>query len=312
MSQTFQVFDIVQDVGMFATVTYCALLAKACEEQDIEPFITVSSPHYRSPRRGGNWFSYFFGHRRLQMSDAELETLRTDGRVLAIRDRGSINLFARGVIEREITNDLEAFSEATRLFDKYFVVHPAILEQADAFADAHMSAGPVLGIHFRGTDHHREYRVVDYGLVTAAVDRYFPEHEAVFVTTDEQGFVDFARARLAGRRIVVPRESVQPQHCIDQGDNYEKGLHALTDCLLLSRCQALIKTPSALSAWAKAFNPLMDVVLVGKPYQNPWKHVVPWVNLTGLGYFPESLLYRWDAQTMAANRVIAILAEPPT
>ncbi|MEO8481097.1 MAG: hypothetical protein ABI634_02735 [Acidobacteriota bacterium] len=311
MGDTFQVFDVAQDVGMFATVTYCALLAKACEEQGIEPFITVSSPHYRSLRLGPNWFRYFFGHKRLQISDDDLETLRTEGRVLTIRDRGGINLFARGVIDCEITNDLDAFSEATRLFDKYFAVHPAILERVDAFAGAHLTAGPVLGIHFRGTDHHREYAVVDYGAVTSAVDRYFPDHESVFLTTDEAAFVDFARAHLPGRRIVTPRATVQPQHRVDQGDNYNKGLDALTDCLLLSRCQALVKTPSALSAWAKAFNPSMEVVLVGKPYQNPWKHVVPWVNLTGLGYFPESLLYRWDAETMAVNRVLAILAEPP-
>jgi hypothetical protein len=312
MSQTFQVFDVAQDVGMFATVTYCALLAKACEEQDVEPFITVSSPHYRSPSRGENWFGYFFDHRRLQLSDADLDALRKDGRVVTIRDRGGVNLFARGAVDREITNDMARFAEATRLFNTYFSVRSEVLEQVDAFADAFMTPSPVLGVHFRGTDHHREYRVVDYTTVTTAVEQCFPRHETVFVTTDEQDFVDFARAHLPGRRIITPRAFVQPQHRIDLGDNYEKGLQALTDCLLLSRCDALVKTPSALSAWAKAYNPSMDLVLVGKPYQNPWKQLVPWVNLTGLGYFPESLLYRWDAETMAENRVLAILADPPT
>ena len=92
---------------------------------------------------------------------------------------------------------------------------------------------------------------------------------------------------------------------------YKKGLHALVDCLLLSRCDALIKTPSALSTWSRVFGEDMDLVLVGKPYSNPWKHVSPWYNLDGLGYFPESLLYRWDAASMADNRVIKIIADPP-
>ena len=64
-------------------------------------------------------------------------------------------------------------------------------------------------------------------------------------------------------------------HRIDQGDNYRKGFHALADCLLLSRCQALVKTPSALSTWSKVFGPHLNLVLVGKPYSNPWKTLGP-------------------------------------
>ena len=53
----------------------------------------------------------------------------------------------------------------------------------------------------------------------------------------------------------------------------------------------------------------MNLVLVGKPYSNPWKN--SWSNLDGLGFFPESLLYRWDAASMTENRVIKIVAAPP-
>ena len=53
----------------------------------------------------------------------------------------------------------------------------------------------------------------------------------------------------------------------------------------------------------------MNLVLVGKPYSNPWKNY--WSNLDGLGFFPESLLYRWDAASMTENRVIKIVAAPP-
>ena len=49
MKSEVQVFEIVQTIGMFATLSYCALLAKACEEKGKEPYIVASSRFYLSP-----------------------------------------------------------------------------------------------------------------------------------------------------------------------------------------------------------------------------------------------------------------------
>jgi hypothetical protein len=59
--------------------------------------------------------------------------------------------------------------------------------------------------------------------------------------------------------------------------NYKKGEGALIDCLLLSRCNTLIRTTSFLSAWASIFNPKLPIVLVNRPYPNKF-------------WFPESAL----------------------
>jgi hypothetical protein len=296
---------------MFATLTYCALLAKACEEKGIEPYVVVSSPLYLSPARGNDWFGYFFGNKRVDLTDSDISALRKEGRILVVRDRNQINEFARGAATRELTNEFSKFSEATRLFNKYFYVRSHVLDHIEDFVERNFDRFAQLGIHYRGTDHYHEYEFIDQRTMVEAATEYFPECESIFVATDEKDFLSLLRSHLPNKRVVTFMPAPPERHTIDQGDNYQKGFHALVDCLLLSRCRALIKTPSALSAWSKVFGPDMDLVLVGKPYSNPWKFISPWYNLDGLGYFPESLLYRWDAAAMTESRVKAIIATPP-
>ena len=311
MKREFKVFEIIQPIGMFATLSYCALLAKACEEKGIEPYILATSPFYLSPSRGSDWFGYFFGHNRLQLTSGDIAKLRQDNQLFVVRSRSEINEFARGGASQEISNEFSRFSEATRLFKKYFYIKEPVLDCVQKFVELNFDKKGQLGIHYRGTDHYHEYKFVEYISLLNAVSDHFGEFNSVFVATDEQKFLDFTVSYMRNKRIVtfLPSSPSSP-HTMDEGDNYKKGFHALADCLLLSRCQAMIKTPSALSTWSRVFGENIDLVLVGKPYSNPWKHVSPWYNLNGLGYFPESLLYRWDAKSMADNRVIKIIAAP--
>jgi hypothetical protein len=305
-----QVFEIVQRIGMFATLSYCTLLAKACEEKNIEPYIIVSSPLYLSPTRGHDWFGYFFGHKRVELTKRDIEALRKEKRVLTIRRRYQINEFSRGLATRELSNEFSKFSEAPRLFSKYFHVKSYMLDRVEEFIEQNFARSGQLGIHYRGTDHYHEYEFIDQRMMVEAALEHFPEYESIFVATDEKDFLDLVRSQVPEKKIVTFMPSPPERHTINQGDNYHKGFHALADCLLLSRCRALVKTPSALSAWSKVFGPDLDLVLVGKPYANPWKWKSPWYNLEGLGFFPESLLYRWDVASMTENRVKEIMASP--
>jgi hypothetical protein len=306
-----QAFDIVQRIGMFATLNYCLLLAKACEEKGIEPYVNISSPFYRSPARGKNWFAYYFGHNRIDPTERELAALKKRGKIKVIEGRNHINEFARGEASREISNEFSTFAEARRLFAKYFHIKSEVLATVDAFVARNFNPSGQLGMHYRGTDHYREREFVDEHLMIEAVTEHFAAYESIFVATDEPRFVDYVRSALPDKLFISFSPEPVQQHTRDSGDNYRKGLHALVDCLLLSRCRGLIKTPSALSAWSKLFGADLELVLVGKPLANPWKHVAPWYNLDGLGYVPESLLYRWDASSMAENRVVRIMAPPP-
>ena len=319
MGREFQIFDIAQPLGMFSTLTYCVFLARACEEKGIEPYIIASSPFYLSsnpmrlsPDRGSDWFAYYFGHKRLRLTDREIATLRNENKVIVIWERSQINLLARGAKDRELSNDFSKLSDARRLFDKYFFIKRNVQDEIDDF-DALNDTDRLgrLGIHYRGTDRRKESEPVEYRTMIETVLRYFPQLRSVFISTDEELFLAFARSQMPDRKIITFSSTAARYHKINQADNYKKGLHALADCILLSRCKAMIKTSSALSAWSKVFAPEMDVVLVGKPYPNPWKRVNPWYNLKGIGYFPETLLYRWNAEAMVENRVLAIIADPP-
>jgi hypothetical protein len=55
--------------------------------------------------------------------------------------------------------------------------------------------------------------------------------------------------------------------------NYRKGEEALINCLLLSRCCALIRTTSFLSAWASIFNPALPIVFAERTIRK--KSLVP-------------------------------------
>ena len=303
MKSDVQIFEIVQPIGMFATLTYCALLAKACEERGIEPYIVASSPLYLSPFHGNNWFGYFFGHNRIELTEQDIAALKRDDRILVIRDRDQINVFARGLATREISNDFSKFDEARRLFCKYFCVKSYMLDCVGEFIEQNFDRSGQLGIHYRGTDHYQEYEFIDQRLMLDAAIEYFPAYGSIFVATDEKRFLDLVRSYLPRKKVVTFLPAPPKPHTMDLGDNYRKGFYALADCLLLSRCRALVKTPSALSTWSKVFGPHLELVLVGKPYSNPWKHVSPWYNLDGLGFFPELLLYRWNKAAMSENRV---------
>lgn len=58
----------------------------------------------------------------------------------------------------------------------------------------------------------------------------------------------------------------QPIHLNLAGDRNRKGFEALVNCLLLSRCDALIRSASFLSGWSNVFNPALPVIMLNRPF----------------------------------------------
>jgi hypothetical protein len=54
-------------------------------------------------------------------------------------------------------------------------------------------------------------------------------------------------------------------HGSPEADKYDINRDAIVNCLLLSRCNALLKTASILSGWSKLFNPRLPVVMLNRP-----------------------------------------------
>ncbi|MEI6790088.1 MAG: hypothetical protein WCK42_02780, partial [Myxococcaceae bacterium] len=56
----------------------------------------------------------------------------------------------------------------------------------------------------------------------------------------------------------------KPLHLGKQQGQYESGLDALMDCLVLSKTNLLIRTSSNLSRWSAYFNPDLPVIELNK------------------------------------------------
>ncbi|MDQ2659031.1 MAG: hypothetical protein M3Y03_01280, partial [Verrucomicrobiota bacterium] len=159
--------------------------------------------------------------------------------------------------------------------------------------------GRTIGVHYRGTDKFLcESLPVTHPEVFDAIERTAGWKTPIFLATDDRDFFQFMAERVPPSLLRYQREPDGPSH-YEQAATFEKGMEALTDAWLLSKCSVVIKTSSLLSAWSVIFNPDLPVVLVGGPKKNayPEDHALS----GGAGYFPENLLHRRKATALAAE-----------
>jgi hypothetical protein len=141
----------------------------------------------------------------------------------------------------------------------------------------------MIGVHFRGTDKGSEARRIEIDEVVSSIRRKARPDSVLFVASDENAFVEHLMAQGLGLKIVSADHARSQDHRALHFDPRHAGFRhaeeALMDSLLLSKCAVLIKTPSALSAWSKVFNPGLEVVLIGRAFDH-------------VQFFPEKALHR--------------------
>ena len=143
------------------------------------------------------------------------------------------------------------------LWHTYFRVPDRIVARADAVG---LPPG-TLGLHYRGTDKNLALQdtnpvdIDDFLLLAEDFLGEHPEWHTVFLATDDHEAVTRARKRLVGKTIVNLGEVSFHKGPMIDGDRADR---ALLDCLLLSRCDAVLKCSSALSGFAKVLNPALD------------------------------------------------------
>ena len=296
---------------MFATLYYAVATAKWCKRKNRLPLFVSSNEYLVDEKRGNNWIEYFFDYNffgddyRKHFDTADL---------FEIKDRRSLNRYLSYLPYFDIQNRFSSISECAQLFLEHLSIKPEICAEVDAFVDAHMGHGPTVGVHYRGTDkHYDEADPVGFEQVIHAVAKYGGEAPKVFLATDDAALPGVLRERFGAESVIMRREPSGLSHHEDLSDNYTKGRDALIDCLLLSRCQLLIKTPSQLSAWSKVFNLDLKLVLLGEPYKRAhnFEFRGKWyefhIPLKNKGYYPESALYAPGASKMRANGVLEII-----
>lgn len=147
-----------------------------------------------------------------------------------------------------------------RIWNAYFRIPPRVLLQADSI----FPKGRVLGIHYRGTDKQTttwdSNPISQHQYLTLIQDflEQRPEFDTIVAATDEHSFVDTLRSSINLPVVALGEVEfhMSTTHTITRAEKTDR---AMLDCILLSRCECLIETSSALPSFAKLLNPGLEI-----------------------------------------------------
>jgi hypothetical protein len=180
------------------------------------------------------------------------------------------------------------FTLANRLMTKYFRLPDEVLNAVEGFLSP-FAGQRILGLHYRGTDKlvdATESNPVSAELLLRAardlLDRK-GDIDLVYLASDEKSFLSKARKHLPvetisfqQRRKAKGLKSIFGKHRHEplfrghnERSNTEIGRCALIDSLLLSRCNYVLKCQSALSGWAKIWNPQLETYRIAA-FKHDW------------------------------------------
>lgn len=179
-------------------------------------------------------------------------------------------LFAAEIVELFNSREYNAY-----IVNKYIKIKPHIKKKVDNFIASQFSDNNVIGVHYRGTDKIGEAPRVPYDVVVNAIWEQINlcgmKNCKIFIASDEPAFFDYCEQQFPGMIIAYSRTS-KPR------GSYLAGETAVLDCVLLSRCNVLIRTSSHLSLISTFFNPNISVIELNQrsykydPYLTGWLH----------------------------------------
>jgi hypothetical protein len=257
--------NINAKVGFFAQLTWCIYIFHHCERFNLTPYVVLSSPFY-SVSEDGDWFEYFFDNLKLTETDRK----KIKNGTIKISNISSIEQMGLPID----CGTHMSIGHASRLLEKNLRINGEIQDYVDSFVDKHFGNKTVLGIHYRGTDKQFEAKRVSKEFCAITISNYLASNsqiDALFVSSDEWDFIEWIESKFKQVEVISHDDkerssnsnAVHTQPAL--GDNYAKGKEALVNCLLLSKCNALIRTASFLSAWSSIFNPHIPVIMLNKP-----------------------------------------------
>lgn len=251
VSNGYVAVDFCNEVGIGARLVWCLNVLAYCDTNKSEADFRFSFPRAQDT----DFFAPFFFIRNPNRSPAPRQ-------------------FVRAVTIDAVPHEVIDLSRATDLARKYVAPQLDVSAETDQFWSEHGLDGNVLGVHYRGTDKTDEAPRVDYETVTRYVQSYLYRHRettAIFVSSDERKFIDFAIATFADLPVVCREDfrradTLQPVYRnLDDVPSIQRD--AVVNCLLLARCSGLIKTASFLSAFAAILNPDMRTFIINRPHE---------------------------------------------
>jgi hypothetical protein len=250
--------EIKSCVGLGARLEWCLEIMAYCHENGLNPQFKFSYPAVNNCE---DYFGYFFEIRR---------TVDKCKRPLFIQ--------ISSITELNLGKDYDhvlTVNHAKFLIAKYLIIKDEVICEVEHFWSKHCANKKVLGVHYRGTDKKQESSAVPYDKMMRNINYYLslhPDTDIIFVASDDMNFIDNIRTTAVSRPVVYRNDSFRARdgnsiHKSAATDKYAINRDAIVNCLLLSRCDALLKTASILSGWSKLFNPGLPVVVVNSPYE---------------------------------------------
>lgn len=164
-----------------------------------------------------------------------------------------------GGIEFNITR-----KEANVLIKKYIHIKPFVQQRIDNFVNEHFKGRSVISVHYRGTDKINEAPYVPYEKVYNMLKLVIPTNRdyRIFIATDDINFIVFMQSCFGDKvcyQEAFRTDGKQGIHYMNV-DKYQIGLEALTDMILLSKADLMIRTSSNLSKWSSWWDPYVTVM----------------------------------------------------
>jgi len=249
------------DVGFFCVFTTVIGALDYYERQKLAGLLVNFAKRgaYYDARLGDNWWQYYF-----------------EPIAFGSSKNSKFHTFSESQ-KAQFSNDTKYVMNRTRahhLIKKYIHIKPHITNRVRAFYRGNFKDSTVIGIHYRGTDKMHEAPTVSYECVQKALKKVAKKYREkaikVFVATDEEPFLRYMQKKSPYPVIfydAIRSQGVLPVHLICSGDAYKKGEDALTDCLLLSKCDFLIKMASNLSDTALLFNSHLKWMALNTSYE---------------------------------------------
>jgi hypothetical protein len=234
--------------GFFSNFRTVLGLLHTCEIGGHKPSVRfdLGEACYRDPAKMGhcNWWNYYF---KPISQDPNAKKLRKS------RNEASLS---KTRINRKRGNEL---------IKKHIILRKDIAKLINEFYIKHMAKYKTVGVHMRGTDSYlwlkknRKRSLYNINEIIAQLKPTCNKYDKIFIASDQYQYVQKIKKHFGSNKVIAintTRSKTRANiHGDDQISGYQKGLGALMDCILLSKCDYLMRSSSNLSKTALYYNP---------------------------------------------------------
>ena len=276
----------IKNAGFFAYVQYALNQIKYCEANNFLPVINFDESYgnyFVDPARGENMWDYFF-HPVCQFTWSDIQSRvldpddpLTQGDVVTLSDEeigelcqnnpNGIFHYTYGYWRENPPEDIDRWYDEQRkrghaYLAKYVKVKQSILDSVEALLYENADGQFLVGAHIRGTD--MKYApTVPLERYIEHLDTLVSEHDRIkiFIATDQQQYIEILKKKYGEKMFFqdcLRSHNATNQHKFKRKDKSRLGAEVLIDALLLSRCDYLLKCPSAVGEFAHYFNPQLE------------------------------------------------------